>query len=669
MTTHIMWWVITNGLFPIDPTVIHLSQLIAILASFVFFYIESSTIERLFSVKGFLTDLFFIMTAICITLTIVFNNEVSVFLKSETGDGLIVIFTFMLTTIFVLSGCFALIGRLSSSRISFLYVGMAITTLIHTFCLAYPYLFGQPEDIKTLHLISFVVLSQCCAFVSIFLFQQNRYSQIKSVRRNKLDVALYMSICTLAVSVPSGMLINFLTGVSQPNPQMLMLTIALCMFFMSMRFIELIATITRARNRYFLDAHYDPLTKVYNRRGLLFSLENSPFDGLAIFCVDIDDFKSINDEYGHIVGDKLLVEIAIILKEVISHLPPEQEDKIFIARMGGDEFLVAITSDDIDVETLAECCHSKLKGWIEVDGVKLYSSASFGVSLWHPSSKFEQVFRAADIAMYQAKKSRRGILNEKQIQLTNIQSRQSKREVLHNALSNGQLTAYSQPICEISTGKIVGVEVLARINLDSGHLLSPANFIELVYEGGLENTFTELLLEQIPAAAAESRKLKIAINTPPQLISTIHQAKWLNQKIIDVGLSPENTTLEIIELSIENDETSASVTWLKTQGYTIALDDFGVGFSNLARLGNLPIDIVKLDKSLLSITDAKAKLLAQQTTEMAHQMGMKVTAEGIETREQFDFAKQIGVEYIQGYYIGRPQAMQFQLSQLNEILV
>lgn len=426
-------------------------------------------------------------------------------------------------------------------------------------------------------------------------------------------------------------------------------------------------------------ASHDPLTGLPNRAMLLEQLANclnqstggqSP--AAAVLFIDLDDFKTINDSLGHQRGDELLVALADRLRAC---LQPGQ----ISARFGGDEFaiLLQVPAVAARAEELARRVLSEISRPVTVGDSVVNMAASAGIVLADPPMSPEVVLRNADMAMYAAKasgKARFEIFDQSMHQ--RALDRFAIKERLTGAIEAGELELFYQPIVELVSGRRVGCEALARWNDPSRGLLPPAEFIPIAEETGVIVPLGRWALETACATAAVWSRSSSA--EPPFVhvnISVVQLydpdlAEHVAHALDSSGLAPRCLVLELTEsvLLSDTEAVTRNLKRLKRLGVGLAIDDFGSGYSSLCYLDRLPVDVVKIDKSLISLLGkepAKATL-ARDLVTLVRNQGVEIIAEGIERSEQVTALIELGCPLGQGFLLSRPmRALEVGLSSME----
>ncbi|WP_338442212.1 EAL domain-containing protein [Synechococcus elongatus IITB4] len=417
------------------------------------------------------------------------------------------------------------------------------------------------------------------------------------------------------------------------------------------------------------DAWHDDLTGLSNRNLLIERLElaihrakrikNYKF---AVLFLDLDRFKVINDSLGHLVGDKLLVEISNKLKSMIrSH--------DLAARLGGDEFVLLIE----DIQSLeepikiAERVLASVQAPLELEDRLIYTSASIGIVLGSSDYKdANHLLRDADIAMYRSKARGRA---RYEVFDTAMHAQALERLHLENdlrqAIARQEFILYYQPIIQLKTGAITGFEALIRWQHPTQGIKPPKDLIPIAEETGLITTIDYWVLTQACCQLAEwqshypeTSNLNMSVNLSAQDLKYGQLMQEIQSALQDSKISPSLLTLEITEsMLVENtDETIQLLSEINQQGIQISIDDFGTGYSSLRYLHTLPVNNLKVDSSFVGEITHNPNNYQIVSTIIAlnNQLGLKAIAEGIETREQLDLLSTLGYQYGQGYLFARP---------------
>lgn len=417
-------------------------------------------------------------------------------------------------------------------------------------------------------------------------------------------------------------------------------------------------------------AYYDPLTDLPNRRYFLDQLNRRIAQAkrhqgkLALLFIDLNRFKEINDSQGHVVGDKVLVEVARRFAE-------QTREGDVLARLGGDEFVLLMDETDVAfIRTVVDRLLQTLRYGVRVSEGRFDISASFGVALYprhgHNSA---DLLRHADVAMYQAKGS-----TDNFVVYDRAMSERVERDVviagrLQQALKDGEgLELFVQGQFELKGGSLAGAEVLLRWNDALIGSISPGDFIPVAEERGLIASLDRYVIEQSCMALAAWRErgcplpTPLSVNVSMPLFEEADFVLWLEQLLhryhIDVG----DIELEMTESGLMNNPAGALKTadQLNRLGTSLAIDDFGTGYSSLAYLKQFSATKVKVDQSFIRDIeqDERSQAIVKATISMVRELGMNVLAEGVETEAEAEWLTAAGCQFVQGYLYARPQPIQ-----------
>lgn len=410
-------------------------------------------------------------------------------------------------------------------------------------------------------------------------------------------------------------------------------------------------------------ALYDDLTGLPNRTLVMDRLQQGIFNAsrekepLSVLMVDLDYFKEVNDTLGHDTGDKLLQQVSDRFKHVLRHMDT-------VGRLGGDEFAVIVSNANAeDAVMVANNMLKILEEPFVIDNNNINISASIGISVFPEQGEdLSTLMKHADVAMYVAKRVRSGYFIYDYNEDQHSPGRLALMSELRKAVNDNGMELYYQPKLDLATGSITGVEALARWQLPERGFFPPDLFIPIMEQTGLIKPFTKWAIDHAMAQCSawkdENINVSMSINLSmynlhdPDFINTVNGLlkKW--------NLGPDVLIFEITESAMMGDQQHISeiLSSLGKQGIRISIDDFGTGYSSLVHLKKLQPSELKIDKSFIMEmnTNNDDSVIVRSTIDLAHNLGLKVVAEGVESEDIMESLRALGCEMIQGYHISRP---------------
>lgn len=430
------------------------------------------------------------------------------------------------------------------------------------------------------------------------------------------------------------------------------------------RLEDSLAQLTDLKEELRHQALHDSLTKLANRT--LFSegveeaiarcVDTDQF--IAVMFLDLDDFKTVNDSLGHAAGDDLLIQVANRLR---SFTRPED----VVARLGGDEFAILLEdlSGPMGATDVAERIIRGMTIPFNLEGKELKVHTSIGIAFGASIDRPDQIMRNADAAMYAAKQTRKGTYRvfEDAMHAEMIRRLELKAD-LTEAVARDELVLRYQPIVDLATGQVTGVEALVRWQHPTRGIVPPAQFIPFAEESGLIVAIGAFVLEQAVIKAVEWQNarpdefLTMAVNLSPRQLAEVDMAAMIRETITRHGLEPRRLIIEITE-NVVMQTTVSLLDDIRDLGVRLAIDDFGTGYSSLAYLDRLPIDIIKIDKSFTDrLNPDEESPLVRTVLQLGDALGIDTVVEGIETAHQLRRLQQLGCAKGQGYLLSPPLA-------------
>lgn len=404
--------------------------------------------------------------------------------------------------------------------------------------------------------------------------------------------------------------------------------------------------------------NFDALTGAYTRQYLLDQSSALKESRGHIVFVDLDDFKSVNDHYGHAAGDELLKAISKAMIDVVGNLG-------FVSRMSGDEFVIALrdVSDDEFANIITQIRVAAGRAALTVGDILVSRTASLGFFKLNGDTSVREAITLANQALLEAKSTGKNRSIGFKRKLTFATPRLPSVDAVKKGLQSNEIGYYVQPIFRTTNLEIDGYEALLRWSLPSGEVLGPSHFLETMTMAYDRVTRPPLLSARKTAEWAAFEKSKyISFNISEAFLMriAIDGLSWVDEL---VGSVPDSQIVfEILETVVDpnREYLYEAVLALRNRGIRVALDDFGVGYSNLERLQHLEVDFIKIDKRFIhgALDSDRGLRLFTNMVELSHQSGAQTIIEGIETSEQLEIAQQVKAHFVQGFFLGRPQSIE-----------
>jgi diguanylate cyclase (GGDEF)-like protein len=410
-------------------------------------------------------------------------------------------------------------------------------------------------------------------------------------------------------------------------------------------------------------AHYDALTSLANRNLFrerideMLARMHRAGEGFAVFLLDLDRFKAVNDTSGHQTGDELLRQVAVRIKSII-------RDTDTAARLGGDEFALIVMVDrntwGASVAALATRLVEGISAPYEINGHPVAVGCSIGVALApEHGQRSDDLLKNADLALYKSKHSGRNCFH---VYADAFKTEADQRNALENDLREAiwrrEIEVFYQPIVDLKSGRVVSVEALARWHHPARGVVPPAQFIAVAEEAGLIVQLGEHVMAQACADATQMPDdVKVSINLSPVQFAKSNVVDSAIFALANSLLAPERMVIEITEgvLLAETAQNLETLRQLKNVGVSIALDDFGVGYSSLGYLTTFRFDEVKIDKSFVDKLDRiESRAVISSIVQLSQSLSLTTVVEGIETAEQLATVMPLGIELAQGFFFGSP---------------
>jgi diguanylate cyclase (GGDEF)-like protein len=411
-------------------------------------------------------------------------------------------------------------------------------------------------------------------------------------------------------------------------------------------------------------AHYDQLTDAANRSLLLERMNHAlarvarQNERFAVLLIDLDDFKGVNDTYGHPVGDGLLKAVADRLRGAVRSLD-------LVARIGGDEFAILQANVGKDIEganTFAQRILATMREPFDIDGNIISTFPSIGVAIAPDNGwEVESLLKNADVALYRAKTEGRNCVRYFDPKMdSELRAQRALKTELAEAISQSQLEVHYQPVLDAGSRETVSMEALVRWRHPERGMIQPDRFIKLAERTGLINPLGEFVLRTACEDATHwPEHVKVSVNLSPAQFKDGDLVGVISGILASTGLAANRLILEITEsVLMENVENNLLVLkYLKDVGVDIALDDFGTGFSSLSYIQTFPLDVIKIDRSFVAAMQTRPRTseIIALIVAMAKRLDISTVAEGVETQDQLDLLRAAGCDSVQGFFFCRPK--------------
>lgn len=507
-----------------------------------------------------------------------------------------------------------------------------------------------------------VLIALLASYIGVFLFR--RIKDYSGFSRWKLYSALFIAFAVTGMHYTSLRTSSLQYGGRLGAKPLLMETDVILLTGITLVTLFMLAV---SGGAVFLDRHvlermayHDPLTELPNRHGLERYFKDDFFGGMssAVFFVDLDRFKSINDTLGHDIGDLLLREVSERLTRCVGG-----RGKVF--RLGGDEFLIALPECTVEAaEEEAQHILRELKKSYSIEGNELYVTASVGISMApaHGTDR-SALMKAADTALYTSKDSGKNKFSVFDLEMSRHQVRRMSLEKdLRKALARSEFMVVYQPKWDSLMNVTVGLEALLRWRHPEHGIISPAEFIPIAEETGLIVPITYWMLHEVCGQnmlwhRANVANVAVSINMSARMFEGGSLYDVVEEALSRSGLEAHFLELEITEsIAMNNmEETVAQLSKLRDLGVRVSLDDFGTGFSSLGNLDEIPVNTLKIDQVFIRKSKMHSKkAIISNIIAIASNLNMEVVAEGVETTEQIELLQSLGCRVMQGFYYGRP---------------
>ncbi len=487
----------------------------------------------------------------------------------------------------------------------------------------------------------------------VYIFVERFFIDYHQPTATRMTNTFMWSASILAIIViPLGLIVRDRLGL----PPISALITGIASFLLSSiviwRLQKLISDISQQREVLKTIAYIDPLTGLYNYHGYLEELSNKSIEDLFVVALNVEDFKSINDLHGREFGDEVLKSLAQRLNKT--------PGIILAARTSSDYFQAVFKTSSSNIPRTIDKIQNHLGIWDIVNKRRIAVPITYGASYSSKLIKPEILARQAEQALKSSRSEHTNFtlfseISKKSSYLSKSLPRHELREILQKAVDDDYLPIHFQPIYDLRGGNLKALELLIRVESEEHGLLLPGQFLEQAKAYGLLTSLTQVCINMVAKCYEQLPKVTININVPPYMLKNLQVLNEFITCFEKAKLPMSNFCIEVTEDGdIPTDHLIPAIKLLKSQGFKIAMDDFGTGYSSLSRLSVLPVDVVKIDRSLLLAASEGNKSILESAISLTKRLGATTVVEGVETLEQLSLIKRLGADSVQGFLLSRP---------------
>lgn len=508
--------------------------------------------------------------------------------------------------------------------------------------------FAEYENNLLISRISWSTYQLAGVLTVLFVYMEKLSLDYKNQRSSRLGAQFMWAASSLAIFViPVGVIIRWFLNLPAIDSLIIGLGGSFLSILVIFRFIVLVSNAGHQRKQLRSIAHTDALTGLPNYLGYLEKLHKQRMDNTLVFCINIEDFKAINDLYGRRLGDEVLKSLAKRLQKI-----PNIK---LAARTGSDLFLAVFQTPKENIQSLAESLQQQLGVWDTVLDQRIAVPLTFGASHSVESIKPEKQARQVEQALKIARSQHTCFSLFSEDSSNKLLPRHKLREILQKAVDDNYLPVHFQPIYNLADGSLRALEMLIRVESKEHGLLMPGQFLEQAKSYGQLTLLTQVCINMIAKYFDLLPNVTININLPPYMLNNPDTLDDFLQRFNETKLPPKRFCIEVTEDGeIPAELLIPSVHRLKEYGFSIAMDDFGTGYSSLARLSILSVDSVKIDRSLLLAAVAGNRAVLECAITLAKRLGVTAIVEGVENLEQLALIKLLGADSVQGFLLSEP---------------
>ena len=484
------------------------------------------------------------------------------------------------------------------------------------------------------------------------MFTENYHFNFSSHKSKKLAmIFLWTASITALLSIPFGVVYRWVNNLPIIDPFYIACASIFLTAIVIWRIAVILTNFEQQRDKLKTIAFTDSLTGLPNYLGLRNTLTKQ--QNLLVFCINVEDFKSINELYDRKFGDQVLKNLANRLLKV--------PDILHASRPSGDNFLAIFETPETNIQSTFMTLEKAMGIWNTIENRRIAVPLTYGASHGSPEVDLETLIRQSELALKTSRKNHLGFTLYQQCENENTPAankqfpRHELREILQQSIDKNELPVHFQPIYDLTNGELKALELLIRVESEEHGLLLPGQFLDQAKSYGLLTGLTQVCINMIAKHFERLPEVTININVPPYMLNNPQTLEEFINAFYTVELPPERFCVEVTEDGdIPTEHLIPAINLLKTHGFTISMDDFGTGYSSLGRLSVLPVNSVKIDRSLLLTASGGDKAILESAINLVKRLGVSAVVEGVETLEQLALVRQLGADSVQGYLFSKP---------------
>ncbi len=602
--------------------------------------------EKKYNIEGFTIDFSLLFFSIICLYFLISPNFLNTYINDLTNQQRILTTHLGLSLVLIF---LAVLNLKLATSIRFKEIVLTLVIIflsIHFVLDAYNglYLSEVTPWIQRVSQSSYHISGQLAATL-IFLEKFNLEFTSKNSHKVGTQFLWTASVVALLV-IPVGIIYRWKLDLNSIDPFIIATTSIILSAAVIWRFSVLVRYSKQQGERLQTLAYTDSLTGIPNY--IAYCDHNKNKKNLLVFCIDIEDFKSINDMYSRDFGDQVLISLAKRLQNV-----PKLK---FAARTGSDSFLAVFQVHPSNIKLVAEKLRNELGVWDRISERRIAVPLTFGASHSLAPMQPELLARQAEQALKSSREEHTWFTLFKENETTLALPRHELREILQQAIDTNFLPVHFQPIYNLDNGSLKALELLIRVDSKEHGLLLPGQFLDQAKSYGMLTSLTKTCISMVAKHLSQLPDVTININVPPYMLNNPQTLNEFIGAFESVNLDPNRFCVEVTEDGdIPTEHLIPSIELLKTHGFKIAMDDFGTGYSSLSRLSVLQVDNVKIDRSLLLAASAGNTAILESAITLVKRMGVSVVVEGIETLEQLSLVKKLGADSVQGFLLSKPK--------------